>query len=212
MSLTKKLSLFTLLAIGSCAAQVWEVGGAAGYSFYKNGTLKTPAGEGSAGFRHGVAFGAVLGNDLYEYVGGEFRYTRVDNTVKLSLGGQEARFGGESHAFHYDFLVHGASREAVVRPFLAAGGGAKFYRGTGQERAIQPLMQYAVLTRTDDWQPLVSFGGGVKVRVAENVLVRFDFRDYATPFPKGLITPMGGSSVGGWMHNLVPLVGISAIF
>lgn len=212
MALTTKLPLIALLIVGSCAAQEWEAGGAAGYGFYKNGKLTTPAGEGSAGFRHGVAFGAVLGNDLYRLVGGEFRYTYIDNTLKLSLGGQEARFGGESHAFHYDFLVHAAPREAVVRPFLAAGAGAKFYRGTGQERAIQPLMQFAVLTNADDWQPLVSIGGGVKVRVAENVLVRFDFRDYATPFPERLITPMRGSSVGGWVHNLVPMFGVSAIF
>lgn len=210
--MTIKLTLTALLAMGSCAAQGFEIGGFAGYSSYRNGNLTTAAGEGSAGFRHGVAFGAVLGHDLYRYVGGEFRYTRIDNSLKLDLGGQQVRLGGESHAFHYDFLVHATPREAVVRPFIAAGAGGKFYRGTGAETAVQPLMQYAVLTHTSEWQPLVSVGGGVKVRVGRNVQVRFDVRDYVTPFPKSLITPMRGSSVGGWLHNIVPMAGISAVF
>ncbi|HWQ53133.1 MAG TPA: outer membrane beta-barrel protein [Bryobacteraceae bacterium] len=212
MAFTTKLTLTALLAIGSCAAQSWEFGGFGGYSIYRNGNLTTASGEGSAGFRHGVAFGAVLGNDLYRYVGGEFRYTFIDNSMKLDFGGQQARMGGESHAFHYDFLVHAAPRGSVVRPFIAAGAGGKFYRGTGEEVAVQPLMQYAVLTHTSEWQPLLSVGAGVKVRVSHNVQVRFEVRDYATPFPKALITPMRGSTVGGWLHNFVPMAGVSAVF
>ncbi len=212
MALNTKLLLITLLAAVSSAAQVWEAGGFAGYSFYHGGSLTTPAGEGDAGLRRGVAFGAVLGHNMYRYLGGEFRYTRIDNTLRIEVGGQEARMGGESHAFHYDFLLHAAPREAWVRPYVAAGAGGKYYRGTGDERAFQPLMQYAVLTRTGDWQPLVSFGGGVKVRVSQHVMLRFDVRDYATPFPSRLIVPRAGSSAGGWLHNLVPMGGISAIF
>lgn len=212
MSLYTKLLTVALLAAVSCAAQVWEAGGFAGFSFYRGGNLKTPAGEGDAGFRKGVAFGAILGHNMYRYFGGEFRYTRIDNTARLRLGGQEARMGGESHAFHYDFLVHAAPRESRVRPFLAAGAGGKYYRLTGDERAFQPLMQFAVLTRANDWQPLVSFGGGVKVQVSEHILVRFDIRDYATPFPERLIVPMPGSSAGGWLHNVIPMFGISGVF
>jgi hypothetical protein len=33
-----------------------------------------------------------------------------------------------------------------------------------------------------------------------------------TPFPKEVITPNLNSSVSGWLHNLVPMAGISYTF
>ena len=57
---------------------------------------------------------------------------------------------------------------------------------------------------------MLSVGGGVKFRIAKHALVRFDFRDYMTPFPTRVILPAGGASVSGWPHDLTPMVGISA--
>jgi TPP-dependent trihydroxycyclohexane-1,2-dione (THcHDO) dehydratase len=109
-------------------------------------------------------------------------------------------------------LVHATPREARLRPFIAFGGGIKYYRGTGAEQEFQPLQNFAVLTRTSEWLPMLSVGGGVKFRIAKHALVRFDFRDYMTPFPTRVILPAGGSSVSGWLHDLTPMVGISAFF
>ncbi len=208
----KKLLFPFLLAAASCAAQQWEVGGALGYSFYRNATFTTPAGNGSAGFLNGFMFSIVGGHDMYRFIGGEFRYSRIENEGKLRLNGQEARLDGESHAFHYDFLFHAAPRNAWVRPFVAVGGGAKLYRGTGQDRAAQTLLQYGALTRTSETQPLVSAGAGVKVRLGPNALLRVEMRDYATPFPDNVITPLRSSRISGWLHDIVPMAGISLVF
>jgi hypothetical protein len=61
-------------------------------------------------------------------------------------------------------------------------------------------------------KPLISFGVGVKVAVSRNVLVRVDVRDYATPVPTNLIAPRRGASVHGWLHDIVPMVGIGLQF
>ena len=212
-----KLSVLCLLACLSCLGQVsegqiWEVGGSAGYSSYRNVAISAPAGQGKAGFAPGVIFSVFGGHNMYNHIGGEFRYTYTANDLKLSAAGTEARMNGDSQTFHYDFLFHAKKRASRVRPFLAAGAGAKLYRGTGTERAVQPLIQFAALTRTSEVQPLISIGGGVKYTVSSHVQLRVDFRDYVTPFPKKVVAPRSHSSLSGWLHDFTPTVGISYIF
>jgi len=69
-----------------------------------------------------------------------------------------------------------------------------------------------VLTRTTQPEALISVGGGVKVSISRRVLLRFDFRDYATPVPDNLLAAPPGAKVSGWVHDLVGVVGISATF
>ena len=99
-----------------------------------------------------------------------------------------------------------------MRPFVAGGGGIKFFRGTGKERAYQPLSNLALLTKTQEVKGLISVGGGVKAVVSDHVLLRVEFRDYITPFPKEVITPSPGAKISGWLHDLVPMVGITFRF
>jgi len=44
------------------------------------------------------------------------------------------------------------------------------------------------------------------------VFVRAEFRDYITPLPKLVITPVPGAKVGGWVHDFTPLGGIGFSF
>lgn len=210
----RSLSLvsLTLALAAACFGQKWEIGGAAGYSFFQNQTINSPSGNAEAGFKNGPVFSVTGGENLYRYIGGEFRYTFISDDLKLKMNGQQATLGGQSHAFHYDFLFHGTPRESRIRPFAAVGAGARFFRGTGAESAFQPLMNIAVLTQTSEWKALISFGGGVKFAVSKHVLLRVDFRDYASPFPTKLIAPMKGASVSGWLHDLIPMGGISFTF
>ncbi len=88
----------------------------------------------------------------------------------------------------------------------------KFFRGTGAEPAFQPLNNLVVLTHTTQLEPLISLGGGLKFKVSRKALVRLDFRDYATPTPDKLLATPRATTINGWMHDFVGLVGISATF
>jgi hypothetical protein len=104
--------------------------------------------------------------------------------------------------------VHTRPSEDSVRPFFSVGAGVKAYRGTGQEVTAQPLGSIALLTRTTDLRALISVGAGVKWQISHGVQLRAEVRDLMTPFPTGVIAPLGGRA-GSWFHNLVPLFGIS---
>jgi hypothetical protein len=204
--------LFFGAVAGACVAQEFELGGAAGYGFNISRSVSRDGSTADAGFRRGLSFSAFGGHDMHRLLGGELRYTRRDNDLFVSSGGTRATLSGEAHMVHYDALVHAASARSRIRPFLAFGGGIKIFKGTGTEREFQPLEQFAVLTRTSELTPMVSVGGGVKFRVTRHAILRFDVRDYMTPFPSQVVLPAPGTSIGGWLHDVTPMIGISAHF
>lgn len=211
-----KLGLRTAMAgalfLLPCAGQQWEIG-ASGLFGFPRGLDVTRAGSiGSAGFANGFAAGVVAAHHPRRYLGGEFRYTYRASDLKVSSGGRDYRFPGDSHAIHYDILLHTQPLGARIRPFVAAGGGIKVFRGTGEEDAGQPLRNVALLTRTQEITPLLSFGGGVSARVSQHFVFRAEFRDYFTPFPQEVIAPAPGAQIRGFLHDLVPLVGVGIVF
>ena len=192
--------------------QKWEVGVAGGGSMYRDKTVTNGTGTASAGFEQGFAISGLLGNNMYNHAGGELRYTFEKNDMRLSNGTAKATFASRAQSIHYDFLIYFAERRAKVRPFVAIGGGVKFYEGIGDEVVFQPLSNFALLTKTRDMQGLLSFGGGVKFAVSKHVNFRVEFRDYMTRFPKKIIAASGNSKVDGWMHNIMPMVGLTFLF
>lgn len=161
----------------------------------------------TAGFGSGIAAGVLVGQDLYSRLGGEIRYLFEQRNLQIQSGGTAARFQGQAHVVHYDLLFHTRPRKERVRPYLAAGGGVKIFRGTGAEAAYRPLMDYAYLTRTLEWKPMFSVGGGVKIQLGRRTMLRVDFRDQVTRFPTTVITPAPGLNLSGWLHDFVPTVG-----
>jgi hypothetical protein len=201
-----------LLVAPAAMAQEWEAGALGGYAFTKNTTIRNPAGSVSAGFKNGPAFGFFAGSNEYRYLGGEASYLYRQADVKLGGGGSEVSFSGHTQFVDFRFLLHFAETNARVRPFVAIGGGVAVYSGTGAESATQPLNNFAALTHTRDVKPMLSAAAGLKYRFAPHAAVRFEFRDYVTPFPDKVIAPVPGASAGGWLHNLIPLVGIEGVF
>ncbi len=205
--------IFSALALAApIFAQQWELGGAGGVGVYTNKTVTRGSASATAGFKTGAAFGAFVAQNIYEHLGGEFRYTFQFDDLKVSSGSQEATFSGLSHAVHYDLLFYGAGRAAAIRPFLAAGGGVKVYRGTGKEVVSQPLGNFALLTKTQEVKGLISVGGGVRVKVGGRAFLYLEARDYMTPFPTQVIAPAPGAKLSGWVHDFVPMLGLSAGF
>jgi outer membrane protein W len=145
-------------------------------------------------------------------LGGEVRYLFERNDIRLTSGGASYNFASQNHLIHYDVLIHAGSVESRVRPFVAAGAGIRGFIGTGQEHAVQPLSQFAILSRTNQWQPVLSVGGGIKWVVGKRMIFRVEVRDYISPVPSQVIVPGVGTSFKGWLHNLTPIVGIGYSF
>jgi hypothetical protein len=207
------ITFFALTCVAPAAfAQRWEVGVAGGGSFYTGETVKNAIGNANAGFSPGFALSGWLANNSNNVIGGELRYDYEHSGLKLSSNGTNVNFGGQTNAIHYDFLMHFAPSESHVRPFIAGGAGVKVYSGTGKEQAFQPLSNIALLTKTSQWQPLVSVGGGVKFSFTRASMLRLEAHDYLTPFPKNVIAPAAGSKVGGWLSDFVLEAGLSFAF
>lgn len=207
-TITVTLCALATLALPA-AAQKWEFGAGAAGGFYASNNVAQGQANASAGFSSGVAATGFIGQNVGRLFGGEVHYTYGRNNLKLSSGNDRATFGAQSHAVYYDFLVHTAPPDARVRPFAAVGGGMKIYQGTGAEVVYQALSNFALLTKTRDFRPLLTAGGGVKYALSERFLLRVEFRDFITPFPKKVIAPNAGAKVSGWVHNFVPMVGLS---
>lgn len=197
------------LTISGFAQARWEVGLSTGYGFYENVTATNSTGEASVGFKPGVAFGVFGSDQINGWLAGEVHYTYRQNDAWVAARGTESRFDAESHVLHYDLIFHVAKRSAVVRPFFAVGGGVKVYRGTGREAAFQPLSNFTVFTRATQVVPVVSVGGGVKVELTRLITLRAEARDYVSTFPSEVIVPVPGARVHGWLHDFVPMIGVS---
>jgi hypothetical protein len=127
----------------------------------------------------------------------------------LASGGTTAGFTGQAHAVHYDLVFHPGPRKNRIRPYFAAGGGVKIFRGTGQETAYRPLMGDGYLTRTQQLKPMATAGGGVRIQIGNRMALRIDVRDQITRFPTKIVATAPGRTIDGWLHDLVPSVGFS---
>ncbi|MBZ5620623.1 MAG: porin family protein [Acidobacteriia bacterium] len=188
-----------------------QIGLGIGFGFYRDATINNAGATAQAGFGPRFAFSAAAGHNWGEHLGGEARYTYQDGDLELKSAGREANLDGEGHSFLGELLFYGAGRKSRIRPFAAAGFGAKIYRGTGTA-GPQPLQNFATLQAVSQTRALVTFGGGLTYALSDRWLLRLDLRDYATPFPTGVIAPAPGSRLSGWLHDFVPVLGISRTF
>jgi len=198
-------------ALSSAQGESVEWGVAGGGSFFQGKSVTAPFGSAQAGFARGFAAG-FWGGHNYCWIGGEIRYLFAHQPLEVASGAARADFRGQSHAIHYNLLIHAAPAGARVRPFAAVGGGIKGYRGTGTERLYQPLQEYALLTKTSQWKGLLVLGGGLKWTLSPRVVLRLEVYDYVTEFPEKVIAPAPGARIGGWIHNVVPAVGVGFQF
>lgn len=204
--------LAALAGAPAALAQKWEFGAGIGASFYTKQTFTSAVRNVDAGLRNGVAGSLWLGNNSGHLLGGELRYDIEKSDLELSGNGLSTKFGGQTHAFHYDFLLHFTERGSRVRPYVLAGGGVKLFRGTGTETVAQPLGSVALLTKTNEVKGLVSLGAGLKFSLTKAVQLRVELHDYMTPFPSKVIAPNQGSKVSGWLQDFVPSAGIAITF
>ena len=140
------------------------------------------------------------------------RYEFQLRELRLAGSSSSATLPGRAHVLQYDLLWHPRSRRRPAHPYVLLGGGFKLYQGTGAETAWRPLMDVAYLTRTQQWSPMLAAGAGVKWQLTRRVLLRLDVRDQMTRFPGKLIASAPGATLPGWVHDLVPSLGIAWSF
>ena len=201
-----------MLLAGVAFAQEYEIGAVIGYGFYRDGTIYSDAGTARAGIRNRFAAGIILGEEFSDYVSGEFDYLYHDGHPFLEAPGVKADIQGNSDALTYQLLFHFAKRGHRWRPFLAGGAGAKEYVIAGPAPFPQPIPQIASLTTNDVWKTVFSVGGGVTVRLIPHMLLRAEFRDYLTTFPRQEIVPAPHNTARGIFEQFTPLLGVSYTF
>jgi hypothetical protein len=206
-----KLALLALL-LPAAWAQEYEIGGVFGYGFYRGDTVYSPAGNVTAGIRNRFAAGAVIGQNMYEYISGEVHYLYQDGDPFVSRGSTRGNVNGQSHAFDYSLLFHARPREAKLQPFFEIGAGAKYYRVNGPAPQTQPFPDIVTLASQSQWRFLTTVGVGVKYRWKDRVQLRADFRDYITPFPKSIFVQAQGGTDRGLFQQFTPSVGIGYLF
>jgi len=200
--------LWLSFAVWAVHAQTLEIGVIGGGAFLPGVPVAGAPSLVSAGFQPGLVAGAAFTQNLYSHLSGEISYLYEQRNLQLSSGSESASFAGRAHVLTYTVLYHLQPRNALVRPYVAVGGGMKIFEGTGAEVAYQPLMQYAYLTRTRDLKPLLTFGAGVKVALRGRMAARFDLRDQFTTFPTKVIAPAPGLAINSWLNDFVPTVGL----
>ena len=196
----------------ACGAQNWYMGGGAGYGVYHNGSIISTGGTADAGIRNRFTVTGFAGEDLFEHFSGEVRYVYHDGDSFLTSGSTTGTVQAQSHTLTYDMLVHFKARESRVRPFVAAGVGAKYYDTTGPVPSPQPLPKIAGLTSQSQWTPVYDFGGGLRVKVSNHFMVGGDLRDYITVFPNHLFVPVAGATTRGIFHQVTPMFAVGVSF
>lgn len=191
-----------------------EVGALGLISDYRSVGVSNGAGQsGSVGPGLGFSGGFVLGQQMSDRWGGEFRYLYFRNDLELNAGSQSADLNAQSHVVHYDLLYYFKDPDARFRPYVAAGGGLKRYQGFGSEDPFQPLSNLALLTKTSQNMLMGDFGVGIKYRLTRHAVIRIEFRDYITGIPENVIAASPGATIDGdILHHWSPIFGISWIW
>lgn len=206
-------TLFVALAAPAAAQSELEIGVLGLISDYNSLTATNPTRSGDTGPDLGFGGGFLIGQNIKEHWGGEFRYIYSRNNLKLDAGSDSAELDHQSHAVHYDLLYYFTDSDAKVRPYLAAGVGVKYYQGTGTEDPFQPGMDLVLLTASTQALIMGDVGVGVKFRVGSNGVFRVEFRDYITGVPENVIAASPGASISGdLVHQFTPMFGYSWTF
>ena len=201
-----------LVFTAAAFAQTYEIGAGIGYGFYRNGTIFSASETANVGIRNRFVAGIDLGYEFSEYVSEEFAYLYDDGHPFLQAPGVKSDIQGQSHALTLEFLFHFKPRSHRFRPFVAGGAGGKDYEIAGPAPLIQPAPQIASLTTNDVWKVVFSAGGGAQYLLRSHMLLRAEFRDYLTTFPRQQIVPAPHNTARGIFEQFTPLFAISYAF
>jgi len=204
--------LNAILFAAAALAQPYEAGADIGYGLYRGGSIYSSAGTAQAGIRNRFAAGIILGYEFSDYVSAEFNYLYHDGHPYLQARGVKTDIQGNSDALTCQLLFHFKKRDRRWRPFVTGGAGGKEYVIAGPAPYPQPIPQIASLTTNDVWKVVFDAGGGVALRLIPHMLLRAEFLDYLTTFPRQEIVPAPHNTARGIFEQFTPLFGVSYTF
>ncbi|MBI2687148.1 MAG: outer membrane beta-barrel protein [Acidobacteria bacterium] len=150
------------------------------------GTVSTDSGQpNDYSLKGGFRINFRMTTNTGDRSGHEFGYAyNRTQLVQHSTDGTTSKQGMAIHQGFYDYLLYPTREGSRIRPFAAGGvhfanyvpPGASATSGGGSTKFG------------------VNYGGGLKIRVSERFMLRFDARQYINPKPFGLINP------GGWIR------------
>jgi hypothetical protein len=185
-----------LLSFLPCSAQLLELGVHGGQSRLSRAALGslTPGGANDYSLDGGFRIGFRMTNNTDGYFGHEFGYAYNRTQLVLdSAGGQKQ--GMAIHQGGYNFLTYATREGKTIRPF--ATGGVHF------SNFVPPGASAAQGGGTTKFG--VNYGGGIKIRVHPNFLIRLDLRQYGVPKPFELLNR------SGWLRQTEYSVGFSFV-
>jgi len=204
--------LLFIFCTAAAFAQQYEIGATVGYGLYRHGTIFSSGETATAGIRNRFTAGLLISDEFSRYVSAEVNYLYDDGHPFLEAPGVRTDIQGNSNAFTAGLLFHFKTRDHRWRPFIAGSIGAKDYIIAGPAPFPQPLPQVASLTTNDVWKTVFVPGGGIKLRLMPHLLLRAEFRDYITTFPRQQIVPAPHNTARGIFEQFTPIFGVSYTF
>jgi hypothetical protein len=176
-------------AIGRLNAQTWEVGGTGVVGGFSEADLGSVASNDREGEQTRVVgrrgFGLRLTRNTPGYYGHELGYIRSDAIVRSNVlvdGVRTQREDGvRVQQIFYNFLIYFMPAGERWRPFIT--GGLQTHQYGTPDITGWPgggTRKYGV-----------NYGGGLKLLLSRNALIRFDIRDYITGKPYNLFFAPG---------------------
>lgn len=159
----------------ACFPQAMEITANAGASRLGN-TLIGQLTDSDVRFNNGFRFGFRLTLNTWRFFGHETGYAYSRTAFKLVDTGEEA--GTAVHTGLYNMLAYALPEGTRVRPFVAGGAHFSNYAWPG----------YSALSGGGETKVGLNYGAGVKFRIGEIFMLRFDARQYwnSKPFKQYL--------------------------
>jgi opacity protein-like surface antigen len=194
-----------LLGASAAWAQLGEVSVSVGRSSLRNASLGTVEGTDERGAPMNIELDATTDVrvgfrftvNAWTHLGHEFGYAYNHGKLRLQTTPRQ-EVGMPMHQGFYNFLAYATAEGAKVRPFVAGGGHfSTFYPpGTG------------VFSGNGVTKFGVNYGGGIKVRVSETLMLRLDVREYA----QGKPDIYGQANLKGWLRQMETSMGVAFVF
>ncbi len=147
-------------------------------------------GEVNRGLGEKLVTGGVVGGraawNFSEHLGLELSYSFMVNNVRLvtpiSPGLPSFGFGQQIHYPALNLVYNFTRRGSRFQPYVTVGGGGAQFTPTSKAEAYarDPAVNaiYGSSGLTDNLQPALNYGGGLKLHLSEHLGLRFDVRGF----------------------------------
>ena len=192
--MNRSLLLLCLLGSSAAFAQMGEVSLNFGRASVSNKSLGVDSSGTSYDVNGNFRMDIRLTLNTWQHFGHEigYGYTRTH----LEAQGQPV-FNMSTHMGYYNILAYATPEGSRIRPFGGAGVHfASFYPPGASIYSGNSITKFGV-----------NVGGGLKIRVTDMFMARFDVHDYLQPKPD-----FGLLNESGWLKILTVTAGVAFVF